>query len=151
MLRIGLRVLVLVVIASLSAVVIAMAIDSTKPSLVPQALGQAESAAARGAVRRGESSFCGIEIPVEFRGHLTPGGALVIATTGSVVPLASCLRDQGYLSSAGFDAVQRYEDEQTWRWWDKAVWALILVAVAGFAGLLMHRRGSFARRSPESS
>jgi hypothetical protein len=140
MVQVAVRVIALIVIALLSALVLALAISDRKPTLVPQALGEAQTAAARAAAKRGESSFCGVVIPEAWREGVASGTtSFVVVSTESTVPLARCLRDQGFLDATGLAAVQQYEDARKWRWWEKVLWAGMLGGIVVFAGYLLFR------------
>jgi len=114
-------------------------IESTKPLFAPEALLRAEAAAAQDAAERGDSSFCGIDIPAEWRGGLATG-SLSIATVGSDAPLAQCLHRLGYLTPDELAAVERHEHAREWRWWEKGLWVFGLVAVVTAAAWKLLRR-----------
>ena len=95
----------------------------------PQAFSSAESAAARDAARLGKTSYCGAGIPADWIDEIASGDITLVVAGRDERTFAACLHDEGYLTAAELDAALRWADDQTWRWWEKGLWFLGLLAV----------------------
>jgi hypothetical protein len=75
-------------------------------------------------------------MPAEWRERITAGNLTFAVVATDVMPHATCLHHQGYLSAAGLEAVRRYAEEVKPRW-EKLLFGLGLVTVVAVAGLLL--------------